>query len=386
LMWARAYRARKTPALRDDMALALAMSACLAVQLWAMHRWGVSHQDHAVTGGALPLMLENLRQVIPSLLGAYLVGNTAPAYVWPSGLLLLTVLGLALHQMQNQWVAWSLAGSWLGLVFMTTARVDLHIIATDGSASRYFFLPFILTSWILIHTATTRGTLWVRVTSALLLAASLHNLPPVLFRTHQPLNWQLHLRSCAKFDQYRLPVQTDGNKAHTWPLDWSGATCQQLIEHDWFRPAQSTPTVAYRVIGTYPDKNRPPAQRLPGKQAVLQHNWRGQDYPSRAEKKDSLPGHDILGTFFESDTESGVMRIRLHRGDQIWLRSEPESHLQQIQVIGMEDRFTNPLPSTSEWVLIEFSNDDLPGEFTIELTDGGGGWGEWMAVSLQTRP
>jgi hypothetical protein len=72
----------------------------------------------------------------------------------------------------------------------------------------------------------------------------------------------------------------------------------------------------------------------------------------------------------------------MHRGEQVWFRSEPMSLKQRIIIVDSNGRYMEALPTTSEWVLLEFSNTSLPDEFEVKFVDGGDGREEWSAIGL----
>jgi hypothetical protein len=58
-------------------------------------------------------------------------------------------------------------------------------------------------------------------------------------------------------------------------------------------------------------------------------------------------------------------------------------HGQSLQIVGHEQAFSAQLPPADEWLTLEFSNQRLPEEFTIRISDSGREWGDWSAVAIK---
>jgi hypothetical protein len=54
-----------------------------------------------------------------------------------------------------------------------------------------------------------------------------------------------------------------------------------------------------------------------------------------------------------------------------------------MEVAGHESVFIQRLPTTRDWVTLEFSNSRLPSEFEIKVVDHGHGVGDWAQVGAQ---
>jgi hypothetical protein len=187
--------------------------------------------------------------------------------------------------------------------------------------------------------------------------------------------------SCAKFDQSTLPTHLDGNAARAWLLPVEGNECLQWIGHDILIKEKEA-LWPYRIVGKI--KESPDVRSIASVNQIITNQWMGKDFYSLASGYPTLPGYHVVGSFLNSDAESGTLVLNLRRGDQLWYRAEPKSHKQRIFIDGYEDRYIQelPSPSTSEWVLLEFSNKTLPEKFNVRFVDGGSGWGEWSAIGL----
>ena len=86
----------------------------------------------------------------------------------------------------------------------------------------------------------------------------------------------------------------------------------------------------------------------------------------------------------QGDADTGAITLRIKRGDRFFYRSGPTSGKQTIQIA---DQPPIPLPTATEWVLLDFSNAKLPdGPFQVTLTDAGRAWGEWSGIALREDP
>lgn len=373
LLWLRAWFLRKNSA---EIGLGVWATLCTTVQLWVM--WDSGSLD----SGASHIGLAEITQVIPKFLGAYLIGNLQSGLQWASGLVLLLLLLVAMFRNRHSWVMWGLAYLWCVAVLMSMSRVSIDIIHPSLPEPRYFFFPFILMGWLLLQIAYADSNRWIRVGAWSTLAFAVLNALPVLDREHDDLNWEAHLNSCRQYDHYTIPVQSDGNAAHAWTLPMPGEICIELLASDPFFRSDVGQTFPYRVVGKTAEGVV--AGPVLGLGAVVKNEWHGTDYYSVVAGASTLPGWRVLGSFFNSDNESGELVLHLRRGEQVWFRSEPRSQKQRIIIDGSNGHYMETLPATSEWALLEFSNATLPEEFNVRFVDGGGGWGEWSAVGFQS--
>ena len=113
-------------------------------------------------------------------------------------------------------------------------------------------------------------------------------------------------------------------------------------------------------------------------EAILpNHQWTGSD-----SQHSRFDGVTVLGSFIQSDADTGAISLRLKRGDRLLYRSGPTGGRQFIR-LNNKDGLKTLLPVSLDWQIIEFSNPVLPAEFVITLSDEGSGWGEWSAVALK---
>jgi hypothetical protein len=106
------------------------------------------------------------------------------------------------------------------------------------------------------------------------------------------------------------------------------------------------------------------------------NGWTGGDF-----SKTAIGGMQVFGSFISSDADTGSIRLKVRRGARLFYRSGPTGGNQLLAVLGSSLPAAK-LPVSADWTLIELSSPSLPeGEFTIELTDQGAGWGEWSAIA-----
>lgn len=96
-----------------------------------------------------------------------------------------------------------------------------------------------------------------------------------------------------------------------------------------------------------------------------------------------IDGLTVMGSWRQSDADTGSIVVRLKRGDKLLYRSGPTGGRQTLQV--NEDPSTfSVLPIATEWAVLEFSDKKFPDSFTVKLSDNGDAWGEWSAIALKT--
>ena len=113
--------------------------------------------------------------------------------------------------------------------------------------------------------------------------------------------------------------------------------------------------------------------------SIQSNGWQGTDY-----YKSVIPGFQIVGSLIQSENDTGIITLHLHRGEKILYRSGPRVAGQSILINnGGAGKFYTPLPLAVEWAILDFSNIQLPDEFDITLIDAGTKWGEWSAIALK---
>lgn len=49
------------------------------------------------------------------------------------------------------------------------------------------------------------------------------------------------------------------------------------------------------------------------------------------------------------------------------------------------NRFPSFLPTSSEWIGLDFSNTELPDKFDVKNVNFGRSWGEWFAIGIREQ-
>jgi hypothetical protein len=113
--------------------------------------------------------------------------------------------------------------------------------------------------------------------------------------------------------------------------------------------------------------------------AIIINGWHGTDY-----FKSEMPGYKVIGSFINSENDTGTITLHLHRGDSIFYRSGPRvsGQIMLINNGGVGKYYTN-LPPAIEWSVLTFTNESLPEEFDLTLIDGGTKLGEWSAIAVK---
>ena len=91
-------------------------------------------------------------------------------------------------------------------------------------------------------------------------------------------------------------------------------------------------------------------------------------------------GLRVVGSFMQKgDTDTRSITLRLKQGDHLLYRSGPTGGSQMLEISSFSPVI---LPVAPEWVLMDFSDPDLPAQFVAKFSDNGDKWGEWSAVAL----
>jgi hypothetical protein len=98
----------------------------------------------------------------------------------------------------------------------------------------------------------------------------------------------------------------------------------------------------------------------------------------------TLDGLKIVGSWRQSDADTGSIVVRVKRGDRLMYRSGPTGGRQLLQ-INDDLRSVSILPIAAEWIALDFSSNKFPDSFNIKISDDGDGWGEWSAIALKTE-
>lgn len=172
--------------------------------------------------------------IIPKFLGAYVVGNIEPQLNWLFGIGIVIFLLWSMIQKRNL-VQYILLYLLVATIGTSVYRVDIVILNHIDSGVRYFFLPFILLSWLLLQIVLDSHVKWIRVTGICFLAASLINMIPIITRTHARVHWTDQVFRCLTVEQsrYDFPILHDGSDTDLFYIRFTGDQCRALLENDF---------------------------------------------------------------------------------------------------------------------------------------------------------
>lgn len=325
--------------------------------------------------GIPPPLLSVATNMVPKLIGTFLVGNWSsdPMTMWAAGLLLLGVAA-----------AWAFFGRamlsnailfylFVGSIALTVARNDPALIHPVIAGPRYFFLPYVCLWWILIQAFYASRMIAARGILVCLGLVAIFNSYPVWSRAQDDLDWVAHTRSCRLFSEYALPVQYDGRRALARQVWLPGKLCSEYLARDLMlsrADLEELPTFPYIVLS---DSPAPVTSQARFESGTID----GADF-----YRSHLDGLRVVGSHQNGDSDTGQLVLRLRRGDHLAYRSGPNSENQRLTVVGAESMFLTQLPTATEWITLDFSNAKLPAEFLLTITDQGAGWGEWFAVGV----
>ena len=126
-------------------------------------------------------------------------------------------------------------------------------------------------------------------------------------------------------------------------------------------------------------ENQDDTSRFSNISSIISNGWHGSDH-----FKSSISGFEVLGSVIQSENDTGIITLHLHRGERILYRSGPRVSGQFVLInSGGFGVFYTSLPVATEWAVLEFSNPRLPVEFDVTLIDASTKWGEWSAVALK---
>jgi hypothetical protein len=317
-----------------------------------------------------------LQHTLPVLVGKFLAGSWGAKLplLWAGVVLLATAAVLHVRRGQDRQTFWTLAYLLAGTLAMVAARVDPVYLDTRSIGPRYFFLPFVLIGWILVQCVAAEPRSPRGILGGLLLLAATANAVPVWSRSHVDVRWAEHVRSCARFPSYPIPILLDGTWYPLRYLTLPGSTCATFMSRGlWPAPRDvgSLPTLPYLQV----EGGTPAGSNEPG--TLESATMRGADAP-----RSSIPGYRVIGSYQGSEGATGEVRVRMTRNGRLRYRSGPGSG-QVLTIVGHEREFSSWLPPAPEWIFLEFGHNDLPERFVVRIEDQGREPGQWSAVAIK---
>lgn len=384
------------------------------------------------------LTLEDLGQISPRVFGNYLVGNFSdrPVALGIAGGALVLLVIVALFSFRGTLRRPVLPFLFLlciGSILMCIQRTALANMDPRQYGPRYFFFPFVLISWLLVNIVALPGAenwlarrggsaedgsarggfrirwrrrrwgagllrislgfsagqaggrvFWqyfrwaIAATAALLLVVGLLNVLPVLSRDHVNFHWREHVASSIHFDRYMIPIQYDGS-SECWYLTIQRPQARKLLDSDIAARIRHLST-----IKTYPYTIRADLTHQAGDRFADLSAVATTPIPAAIFPPNNIPGFQVLGSLHSSEADQLAIAVHLRRGDKVLYCSGTRAQRQAVRISGAAVPLASNLPPSVNWVILDFSNDLLPDEFTATFVDEGTTRGEWFAIALQT--
>jgi hypothetical protein len=200
-------------------------------------------------------------------------------------------------------------------------------------------------------------------------------------RSHDDLQWNRHVASCAYFDYYSMPIQTTGSRGDYWSKIFSRSQCVDLL-------AEKNGVLE----DLYPFSVRVPG----GDNKYLESSSVFEPSYSQFEvilktvdganfSKTSPVGFSALGSLVSSDQDVGEIKVSFAYGARIFYTSGPGGSGQHFKVESGERVFEGLLPVCIEWCLLDFSSRLLEDEVVVEFSDRSQNWGEWFALGVPSE-
>lgn len=219
--------ALKTRVAAIDLAVSVALAAIQAISLIA----NAATPKPATLDFSVPILIDKF-------FGNYLYISGAAThmpYHFAFGLFflgLLTVLSV-IYRKRLGFSFFLLCGSFVIAVVFVIARVALSSIHPSLAGPRYFFLPFIFLSWIVVQLASIEAR-FPQLAGVVILAIATRNAVDVAQRHHDTIDWREQLESCMQADQFTLLIHMAGDVHQPWYAGISGEDCHRLISQSWF--------------------------------------------------------------------------------------------------------------------------------------------------------
>jgi|GEM_PF-596301 len=330
------------------------------------------------SAGSIPPVSSFFAFIIPKFFGYYLGGPYAKnvGLLWLAGLTLSGLIAWRLIRDRHKHFVWITTYLLIVSIALVVARVDPAIINPLSAGPRYFFLCYVITTWILIQLfIDSADAALVRTFAGVVLIAAHLNAVTVWSRDHDELMWRDHINSCRSFLEYAIPVHTDGKAARTWAFVVPGAACVELLAQDIMTSAatiDALPTFPFTTVDLV-DIDR---QKLSGVKIVEN------SMTATLNLQAVVPGGPVICFFNKSDSGTGSVVLELQRGDTILFRSGTNNTGQRLIIKGHEGDFLQSLVPSEEWVGLSFANRKLPQRFTLIIEDKGKQWGAWSAFAI----
>ena len=310
-----------------------------------------------------------LNSVVLKFFGSYLTSNKDLYYL---GYILLFFIIYGLfknsHDLNLIFIILLIFGS----IILSIIRQHPDFIDPITAGPRYFFYPFIMISYYLIHLYSLNNS--NRILVIIFLLFSILNLSTnnAFKRTHDDLEWKKHLISCMYYDDYNIPIHNSGNKSYTSYLYLNKYQCKNF----------GISKIYLKKVMPFPFK-------------VFNNNIKNYTYNYQINNKNEIAGGSnydklaplntiLLGTYKTSDADVGNIEITIPKKTKLYFQSGPKNNKNlKYEIIYENKLYTGILPVCTEWCILSFEL--FNSEFTLKLIDQGKNWGEWIAIALPNK-
>jgi hypothetical protein len=152
------------------------------------------------------------------------------------GCIALLAIGVVLIRQREglHFTFWLLTLAAIAMVASSLLRTPFEAIFPTLTTPRYFFYPFILTSWLLIWLAAEMSHAGKIAVATVFLSTYAQAAPQYRWR-HVPIDWRHHIKHCALADTYQILAHTNGQLENAWRVPLTGKQCRWLTRRGWLR-------------------------------------------------------------------------------------------------------------------------------------------------------
>lgn len=213
---------------RSDYLLFLLSIICSAIQL---HYILLGNANTSMS----QLSWSKIIKIIEKFFGYFITNidvNFFGSFVY-AGAFLLALVSFSIFTSRDRWVNVVLGYYLFGTILLSITRVPIDSIHPVFSGQRYFFYPYVLIAWIFIQGMNFSSRfIYLKFLSFLLvtvLSLSIYNISRTGWsRENGDIEWSKNIESCTHFDEYKIPIHTDGHLANVWRENYSKEICKFL--------------------------------------------------------------------------------------------------------------------------------------------------------------
>ncbi len=263
-------------------------------------------------------------------------------------------------------------------------RVDVQLLHPIIAGPRYYFVPFVLFSWLIVHLLSDAPkSVWLPITTVIAVVVSF-DAYSALDRPTDSLNWPSYIATCDEipgiiapiyFDGTRHNTYFDGTRHNTWPLPLTPALCRKRPIDKLVSRTSSELAFNYQPLSNWNRKSLVCADAV-----IKQRDFDGSDYWNSG-----FYNVQIFGTSGSADTiDKHSLALKIKRGESVLFRWGTGND-QTIRVATGDETmgFATTLPPTQEWVALSFVHPALPDEFNVFFHDDSNDWGSWSSIGLR---